>query len=215
MLKKPIQYSDIEEWYEKTNTVINNYSNGLSSITLSKSKFDYTNNEDLNILYNKFNEFKNDYYLGTKPEFYSEYSIIADGEIMIETQINSIIDTVNNFEQIICKNTYGNNNTCSEVPGQNQKNANCNYSACSANGYYYPHGTYECKYGSVPCEHTGCTNDMQACQKNVVDCTQGSCPKGCSPNETSCSNGGCNQSYNSKTTNSDTIKVDITCNKKN
>ena len=211
MLKKPIQYSDIEEWYEKTNTVINNYSNGLSSITLSKSKFDYTNNEDLNTLYNKFNEFKNDYYLGTKPEFYSEYSIIADGEIMLKTQIDSITDTINNFEKIICKNTYGNNNTCSQTTGYDPKDSNCNYSYCRWAGGY---ANGSCPHGKVPCSKEGCSSDMHDCLSNGA-CSIYLCSNTtCNPNDTSCSNGGCGQSYNSKTTNSDTIKVDITCNKK-
>lgn len=210
MLTIRAKYSDIKEWYDKTNEVITNYSNGLSNITLSENK-KLIENEDLNTLYNKFNEFKNDYYLGTKPEFYSEYSIIADGEVLLKTQVDSITDTVSNFEKIICKNTYGNNNTCSQTTGYDPKDSNCNYSYCKWAGGY---ANGSCPYGQVPCSYSGCSSDMHDCLSNGSCSVNGCSNTTCSPNNTSCSNGGCGQSYNSKTTNSDTIKVDITCNRK-
>lgn len=210
MLTIRAKYSDIKEWYDKTNEVITKYSNGLSNITLLENK-KLIENEDLNTLYNKFNEFKNDYYLGTKPEFYSEYSIIANGEVLLKTQVDSITDTVSNFEKIICKNTYGNNNTCSQTTGYDPKDSNCNYSSCRWAGGY---AKGSCPYGQVPCSKTGCSSDMHDCLRNGACSVNGCSNTTCSPNDTSCSNGGCGQSYNSKTTNSDTIKVDITCNRK-
>ena len=210
MLTIRAKYSDIKEWYDKTNEVITKYSNGLSNITLLENK-KLIENEDLNTLYNKFNEFKNDYYLGTKPEFYSEYSIIANGEVLLKTQVDSITDTINNFEKIICKNTYGNNNTCSQTTGYDPKDSNCNYSSCRWAGGY---ANGSCPYGQVPCSKSGCSSDMHDCLRNGACSVNGCSNTTCSPNDTSCSNGGCGQSYNSKTTNSDTIKVDITCNRK-
>ena len=210
MLTIRAKYSDIKEWYDKTNEVITKYSNGLSNITLAENK-KLIENEDLNTLYNKFNEFKNDYYLGTKPEFYSEYSIIANGKVLLKTQVDSIIDTVSNFEKIICKNTYGNNNTCSQTTGYDPKDSNCNYSSCRWAGGY---ANGSCPYGQLPCSKTGCRSDMHDCLRNGACSVNGCSNTTCSPNDTSCSNGGCGQSYNSKTTNSDTIKVDITCNRK-
>ena len=54
---------------------------------------------------------------------------------------------------------------------------------------------------------------MYDCLRNGA-CSVNECSNTtCNPNNTSCSNGGCNRSYDIQVTNSDTIKVDITCDK--
>ena len=65
-----ILFSELQDWYNTWNSVITNYGGGLIS-TLSVPSQGTAKASDINLLYTKLSDFKNDEYLSTEPTLYN------------------------------------------------------------------------------------------------------------------------------------------------
>lgn len=74
-------YSDLTNWYTVFNNLASNYSNGITTLATpaSGSKISATNINNLN---DKIDEFRSDYYLGTKSEWWPVGSDVTVGTLI-------------------------------------------------------------------------------------------------------------------------------------
>ena len=100
--------------------------------------------DDINTLYNKVNEFKEDDYLKTKSSWWVGSSVTENTLIKPVPTFNT---TINNFVFVKCRNVATNTNGCSSTPKSAHE---CAQTSCN------PHGCNETACNPYGCNETAC-----------------------------------------------------------
>ena len=177
-------YSDMKNWYDVFNNLASNYSNGISTLTVpsSGSKISATHINNLN---DKIDEFRSDYYLGTKSAWWPIGSDVTVGTL-IKPGLTGILGVVSNATKVVCRNIANNSSgtySCgSYSSGANSYGIKSNgtlasgSNSCGEKTYgANVNGTYgNGAMGNGPCPHT-----MNSSGSNQnADCPNGLCNSG-------------------------------------
>lgn len=187
--------SDMQDWYNRFNTILSRYSNGIATLTVPGRNSSILAS-NINNLNTKITAMKSDKWLGTVASYWTNQTVSAGTAI---TPPSGITSTIGNFGRVVCKNTATNNKG-----NHNQGCGRGNHDQCCDTN-----GNHSQTCGNGKKDDGGCYNGLSTFQTN----RNGWNNRGTNGN--ACSNGRHGNCCNTNSTNSNTCAntstIVVTC----